>query len=280
MLRSRWFIAVFAPLALVSGSCNKEKPDLEPVVIPSVMVMASDYAFQMPDTIPAGITSFRLMNHGKELHHLTLVRLAEGMTPADLARMQPNAPLPAGLTFEGGPNYSVPGGAIEAVVDLKPGNYAAICAIPSPDGVVHMAKGMVHSFVVVAASDTAKAVASAPEADIVIKLADYSFTPSAPLTAGRHVIRVENNGTQWHELVFVKLEPGKTVEELARYAEKPEGPPPGGPVDGVAPLSPGESNTITVSLTPGEYGFLCFLPDTKDGKPHLVHGMIQQISVK
>jgi uncharacterized cupredoxin-like copper-binding protein len=280
VFRSRSLIALVAPLALVSVSCSKEQPAPEPVAIPSVMVMASDYAFQMPDTLSAGVTSFRLMNHGKEMHHLTLIRLAEGMTVADLAKMQPNAPLPAGLTFEGGPNYSAPGGAIEAVVDLKPGNYAAVCAIPSPDGVMHMAKGMVHPFVVTAASDTAKSMATAPDADIVIKLADYSFTPSTPLNAGRHVIRVENDGTQWHEMVFVKLEPGKTLEDLARYAEKPDGPPPGSPIDGVAPLSPGESNTITVNLTPGEYGFICFLPDTKDGKPHLMHGMIQQISVR
>lgn len=280
MFRSRSLIAVFAPLAALSLSCSKEKPAPEPVAIPSVMVMASDYAFQMPDTIPAGVTSFRLMNHGKEMHHLTLIRLAEGMTVADLAKMQPGAPLPAGVTFAGGPNYSTPGGAIEAVVDLQPGNYAAICAIPSPDGVVHMAKGMVHPFVVTAASDASKAMAAFPDADIVVKLADYSFTPSTPLTAGRHVIRVENNGTQWHEMVFVKLEPGKTLEDISRYVEKPDGPPPASPVEGVAPLSPGESNTITVNLTPGEYGFLCFLPDAKDAKPHLMHGMVQQFSVK
>jgi uncharacterized cupredoxin-like copper-binding protein len=280
VFRARSLIALLAPFALTTLSCSKEQPAAEPVAIPSVMVMASDYAFQMPDTIPAGVTSFRLMNHGKELHHLTLVRLPEGMTVADLGKMQPGGPLPAGMVFEGGPNYSTPGGAIEALVDLKPGNYAAICAIPSPDGVVHMAKGMVHPFVVVAAADPAKAMATAPDPDIVITLADYTFTPSTPITPGRHVIRVENNGTQWHELVFVRLEPGKTVEDLAKYAEKPEGPPPGGPIDGVAPLSPGESNTVTVDLTAGDYGFICFLPDAKDGKPHLMHGMVQQFTVK
>jgi uncharacterized cupredoxin-like copper-binding protein len=269
-----------APLALVTASCSKEQPTPEPAAIPSVMVMANDYSFQMPDTLAAGVTSFRLMNHGQELHHLTLVRLPTGMTVADLGKMQPTGPLPEGVMFVGGPNYAAPGGAIEAVVDLKPGNYAAICAIPSPDGVVHMAKGMVHPFVVTDAADSTKSVAAVPDADIVIKLADYSFTPSTPITAGRHVIRVENDGTQWHEMVFVKLEPGKTVEDLARYAEKPEGPPPGGPIDGVAPLSPGESNTVTVNLTPGDYGFICFLPDAKDGKPHLIHGMVQQFSVK
>lgn len=280
MFRSRSLIAALVPFALASVSCSKETPAPEPVAIPSVMVMAADYSFQMPDTLPAGVTSFRLMNHGKEMHHLTLIRLAEGMTAADLAKMQPGGPLPPGVTLAGGPNYSIPGGAIEAVVDLKPGNYAAICAIPSPDGVVHMAKGMVHPFVVTATADSTKPMASAPEADIVIKLADYSFTPSTPLTAGRHVIRVENNGTQWHEMVFVKLEPGKTLEDLAKWVEKPEGPPPGGPIDGVAPMSPGEWNTVTVNLTPGDYGFLCFLPDVKDGKPHMMHGMAQQFSVK
>ena len=280
MFRSRSFSIVVAPLALVGVSCSKEKPAPEPVAIPSVMVMATDYAFQMPDTLTAGVTSFRLMNHGKEMHHLTLIRLAGGMTAADLAKMQPGGSIPPGVSFIGGPNYSIPGGAVEATVDLKPGNYAAICAIPSPDGVVHMAKGMVYPFVVVAAADSSKPMASAPDADVVIKLADYSFTPSTPLTPGRHVIRVENDGTQWHEMVFVKLEPGKTLEDLAKWVEKPEGPPPGGPVDGVAPVSPGESNTVTVNLTPGDYGFLCFLPDMKDGKPHLMHGMVQQFSVK
>lgn len=280
MFRSRSLLAALAPFALASLSCSKEEPAPEPVAIPSVMVMAADYAFQMPDTLPAGVTSFRLMNHGKELHHLTLIRLPAGMTAADLAKMQPTAPPPEGLVVAGGPNYSVPGGAIEAVVDLKPGNYVAVCQIPSPDGVVHMAKGMVHPFVVIAAADSTKPMAVAPDADIVIKLADYSFTPSTPLTSGRHVIRVENNGTQMHEMVFVKLEPGKTLEDLAKWVEKPEGPPPAGPVEGVAAMSPGEWNTVTVNLTPGEYGFLCFIPDAKDGKPHMMHGMVQQFSVK
>lgn len=261
-------------------ACAREKP-AEPVAIPSVMVMANDYAFQMPDTLIAGVTSFRIMNHGKEAHHLTLVRLPEGMTMADLQKLDFTAPPPAGMVFAGGPNFSAPGGAVEAIVDLKPGHYVALCAIPSPDGVVHMAKGMVREFYVVPAPDAGRqAVATVPEADVTVRLADYSFTASTPLTAGRHVLRVENTGGQWHEMVLVKLETGKTVEDMARWAEKPDGPPPGGPVDGVAPMSPGESNTVTVELTSGDYGFLCFLPDAKDGKPHLMHGMMRQFSVR
>jgi hypothetical protein len=279
VFRSRSWCVRFVPIGLALA-CTKEKP-AEPVAIPSVMVMASDYSFQMPDTLTAGVTSFRIMNHGQEAHHLTLIRLPEGMTMADLQQFNPAAPVPPGMVFAGGPNFSAPGGAVEAIVDLKPGHYVGICAIPSPDGVAHMAKGMVHEFFVVPAPEPAgKAVATLPDADVTVTLSDYSFTASPPLTAGRHVIRVENSGTQWHEMVLVKLEAGKTVQEMARWAEKPEGPPPGSPVDGVAPISPGESNTVSVDLTPGEYGFICFLPDARDGKPHLMHGMIQQFSVK
>jgi hypothetical protein len=33
-------------------------------------------------------------------------------------------------------------------------------------------------------------------------------------------------------------------------------------------------------MTPGNYVMLCFLPDAKDGKPHLDHGMVKEFTVK
>ena len=36
----------------------------------------------------------------------------------------------------------------------------------------------------------------------------------------------------------------------------------------------------TVDLEPGEYALICFIPDDKDGKPHVAHGMISQITVE
>jgi hypothetical protein len=258
-------------------ACRGQEKPAEPVAIPSVMVMASDYAFQMPDTLAAGVTSFRLMNHGQELHHLVLIRLPEGQTIADFQKMNPAAPMPEGMVPKGGPNAAPPGGAVEAVVELQPGRYVAVCMIPSPDGQVHILKGMMKEITVIAAQNPSMAQAPAP--DVTIKLTDYAFETSRPLAAGRQVIRIENAGGQWHELVFVKLGSGKTVGDFAQWAEKPQGPPPAVPLDGVAALGPGEWNTVTVDLAPGDYGFVCFLPDLKDGKPHLVHGMMQQFKV-
>jgi hypothetical protein len=36
---------------------------------------------------------------------------------------------------------------------------------------------------------------------------------------------------------------------------------------------------FTVELTPGNYALLCFLSDSKDGKPHLMHGMAKPVTV-
>ncbi len=260
----------------VLPACGKEAPPEEPVAIPAVMVMATDFAFQMPDTLTAGVTTFRLMNHGQELHHLVLVKLPEGIGLAEFRNLKPGEPPPAGMVFKGGPNAAAPGGTAEATVDLEPGRYAVVCVIPSPDGMPHLVKGMAREITVIAGDNQAKL----PDPDVTMKLADYSFSPSAVLTAGPHVMAIENTASQWHELVLLKLETGKTAQEMLAWLEKPEGPPPGSPLNGVGPLGPGESNVVSVELTPGEYAMICFLPDAKDGKPHFVHGMIQQVSVK
>ena len=164
----------------------------------------------------------------------------------------------------------------ENVVDLTPGNYVMICVIPAPDGTPHVAKGMVRPLTVVPGT----VATAAPNADLTITLSDYAFTPSGPLSSGQHVIRVDNAGEQAHELIMIKLEPGRTIEEYVTWSRKPEGPRPGSPVGGTMAQSRGITNYVIADLTPGEYGFICFIPDTKDGKPHLAHGMIKQFAVQ
>ena len=102
----------------------------------------------------------------------------------------------------------------------------------------------------------------------------------AAVDGGSHTFLVENVGPQPHELVVVKLAPGKTIQDFAAWAESLKGPPPAAPVGGVAGLDKGLTAHFTVDLTPGEYGMICFVPDAKDGKPHLVHGMMKQFKVE
>jgi hypothetical protein len=51
------------------------------------------------------------------------------------------------------------------------------------------------------------------------------------------------------------------------------------PMGGVVFLDKGARGSFDVELTAGDYGFICFVPDTKDGKPHLAHGMMKTIEV-
>lgn len=272
---SRWM--VLAVLTAAACSKKEEAPEAGPpaaVLPPTVHVTATDYAFEAPDSLPAGLTSFHLMNTGKELHHLVLYRLAEGQTKDSLLKGM-GGPIPSTAVMIGGPNPAVPAGSAEATVNLKEGKYVMFCVIPGPDGKPHIMKGMIKELVVTPSS----AVVTEPVADVTIKLNDFAFDIAPALTSGHHVIRVEDSGPQPHELVLVKLEPGKTVEQMAQWSEKLEGPPPGTLLGGVSPMTIGEVNYITVDLTPGEYAMLCFVSDAKDGKPHLMHGMMKQVSV-
>src|SRR5579864_1341751 len=67
-----------------------------------VTVHASDYAFQAPAQIPAGMTTFHLINDGPGIHHITLVRLDSAKSLADLLKvMQHPGPLPAWAVLAG-----------------------------------------------------------------------------------------------------------------------------------------------------------------------------------
>lgn len=244
----------------------------------SVTVTATDFGFDAPATIPAGAVSIHLVNHGKEMHQAQLIKLEDGKTVADLAKALKNPGPPASwIKFVGGPNGIAPGQEAVALSELAPGSYAYLCFIPSSDGVMHAAKGMVRPFEVTAAPS---ASAQAPAPDVTIKLTDYAFESSRPLTAGRHTILVENAGPQPHELVLLKLAPGKKTEDFGKWAETGmKGPPPAMPIGGVTFLDKGARGFFTAELASGDYGFICFVPDAKDGKPHLAHGMMHTITV-
>jgi hypothetical protein len=247
---------------------------------PVVEVHAKDFSFSGPKTVKSGPVTFRLVNDGKELHHLTVIKLAKGKTMADFdAAMKKQGPPPGWISEVGGPNAAVPGGSIEATLALEPGTYALVCFIPSPGSPTpHMAKGMVSSITVLPEANGA----TMPVADVTVTLRDYAFGISKPFTAGKHVVKVVNAASQPHEIVFVKLAPGKTMKDFQNWAERDamKGAPPGAPVPGMAAIAKGHTASFPVDLAAGSYGMICFAPDAKDGKSHSEHGMITHFEVK
>ena len=242
-----------------------------------VTFTAKEFSFEGPDTIPAGLTMFHLNAAGQELHHLQLIKLEEGKTYADLeAAMKAKGPPPAWMHVYGGVNPPAPGGMAIATQTMEPGNYAVVCFVEGPDHVPHLAKGMMKPLTVAA---TPNANMTEPTADVTMTLNDYSFTLSKPLAAGRQMIKVENAASQPHEIVLIQLAPGKTIQDVAKWVADMKGPPPGKPIGGIPGFTKGKNAYFEVSLEPGDYGMICFVPDAKDGKPHFEHGMMQQIKV-
>jgi hypothetical protein len=242
-----------------------------------VSFTAKEFSFEGPDTIPAGLTMFHLTDAGQELHHVQLIKLEEGKTFADYeaAVKDMKGPPPTWMVPYGGVNPPPPGGTTMATQVMEPGNYAVVCFVESADHVPHLAKGMMRSLTVTPSSNPT----TEPNADVTLTLSDYTFALSKPLVAGKQMIKVENAASQPHEVVLVQLAPGKTIEDLGKWVFDMKGPPPGKPIGGIPAFIPGKRAFFEADLTPGDYGMICFVPDAKDGKPHVQHGMTTQFKV-
>lgn len=135
------------------------------VTVPSATVSApvvtgtitmSDFTFEMPATLPAGRILYRVVNQGPQTHEWNLIQLAPGKTVADAKAFfdpPPSGPPPGPPPGKpiGGMNGLSKGLAGIAVLDLAPGEYAAMCIIPdqsSPDHAPHLHLGMIKGFTV------------------------------------------------------------------------------------------------------------------------------------
>jgi uncharacterized cupredoxin-like copper-binding protein len=273
LLRISGLLAVFGTLA------SHDTSSRVPATTPVITVHAKDYSFVAPKTIKSGTSTWRLVNDGKELHHLAIVKLDAGKTAADYTAFMKNpGPPPKWAHDVGGPNPALPGGSVDATLTLEPGNYLVMCFINSPgDPAPHVMKGMISQVTVL----SEKTDGVEPVTDVTIHTNDYTFTVSNTLTAGHHVIGVVNDAAQSHEVVFVELPPGKTIQDVSNWVVRDlmKGPPPGNPIGGMAAMEKGRTGIFPIDLKPGRYGLICFIPDARDGKAHSTKGMVKEFTI-
>jgi hypothetical protein len=107
---------------------------------------------------------------------------------------------------------------------------------------------------------------------------DFSFDAPDVIPAGLTEFRFTNKGPSLHHMQILKLEGGKTVDDLRAALANP-GPPPawvkvvGGPN---AP-APGLESNATLMLEPGNYALICFVDI--GGPPHFMKGMVRALRV-
>lgn len=265
-------------LAAFVASCDRTPPPpAAQTQANSLRIVASDFSYVSPDTVAAGLTNIVMVNHGKEPHQASIFRVDSGKTMDDVQKaMKMTSAIPGWMVFTGSPNGAEPGDSSNTMATMTAGNYIVICFFTGADGKPHMEKGMVKPLVV----KPAGSAMALPNADITVTTKDYAFEVSPAITAGTHTIRLVNAGPQLHEITLVKMAPGKTMKDAQAWmAAGMKGMPPFTSFGGIAGLTVGQAANFTATFTPGDYVMLCFVPDSKDGKPHLAHGMVMPFKV-
>lgn len=257
------------------------KPAAAAATPPVVDIMASDFAFDAPDTLPAGVVTVRLMNHGQELHHAQFVRLNDDVSfPELLAALQAEGDGALRLTtLAGGPGALDPSKMTEVTLNLTPGTYALACFISSPDGIPHLAKGMLKPLTVTPA-DASSATLASPSSAGTLTMRDFAFDLPSTLPAGPTTFTVVNDGPQLHEMNILKLAPGATASDVLAWQPDLGTPPPFEAVGGMNGLSQGITGDMTLDLAPGTYVAICNIPDPASGVAHSQLGMIREFTVQ
>ncbi len=137
--------AVF-PVLLTLGSCTPSPP-----LLTHVRIIAHDYAFEFPATLPPGRTAFRLVNQGTVLHEVQLYRFRRGISRDSALRMLVTNQIPdSAVDVDGGVLIAGPADSTvqELLAPLRPGDvYALECAFRNaPNQPKHRDIGMVAAF--------------------------------------------------------------------------------------------------------------------------------------
>jgi hypothetical protein len=127
-----------------------------------------------------------------------------------------------------------------------------------------------------------------PDADGTVTAAEYSFS-SDGLPSGENTIELDNSGAQWHHFIASELKEGATIEQAKTYLQSEGqggGPSPftndldaGNAIESTV-LEGGTSQQLEVNLQPGRYAFFCFIGDKQGGPPHVVKGMVSEVTVE
>lgn len=128
----------------VRGEAQADAPDAD------VEVNMMEFAFTMPQEVSSGEQLWRVTNSGKQMHHMVIFRLNEGVTLDDMR---------AWLDSEDGPppgeqaayiGILSPGFSADYTLDLTPGHYVGICFMPDhrgdATGQPHFMLGMIQEF--------------------------------------------------------------------------------------------------------------------------------------
>jgi len=274
----RQFLCLTVRVSLTAAFCA-EVVVAAPTLPDVVTFSAFEHRFDGPDQLPAGQTTVRLKNRGKEAHQLQFLKLEEGKSPADLAAALKTGSqsVPSWAKHMGGPNGVAPGHASEATLYLEPGSYVIICGMPGKKHQTHAALGMQKALRVLDTRPPPPEFAG----HFHMAMFEYEYVVVQPLQKGRHTFYVINRGSLSHQASVIRLNPGASAQDVLRALDQ-ENPSrlPGTLIGGMSGLEPGGDGTFTAELTPGRYAIMCLFSNAHASDSHAAKGMVMNFTIE
>jgi hypothetical protein len=243
-----------------------------------VHVTVRAHALAAPDTTASGWTRLRVDETGGA-HVVVVFRVPATTTaaqlPALLAALDTAAATPKPLVALGGPEIGAPG---EVVVRLAAGRYLLGCVLRDEAGHRHAAGGEARLLTVVDRPSGARgAPTPAPVATRDVRMVDFAYVGADRWKAGRHMLRVRNDGPQDHQLRLARLRVGSTISQWMAASD-----PAAHATDvvGLARLGAGHVAYLPATLPRGDYVAYCLVPDARTRQPHAASGMVRLIHVE
>jgi hypothetical protein len=288
-MRTPWIFSILMVILVLMVSACQNLPsnvaEAAPAKLNEATFIASEYAYQGPESIPGGWSHLTLDNQGKLAHDLILVKLGEGKTTNDVMDALAAEGPPEWAEFYGNITAE-PGQKAAYTVKLVPGNYAILSFGQAEDGPPDAAQGMLAALKV-GEPQAEVNEAELPQAKAEINLVDFSYVIKGELAAGEQTIRINNTGKEMHELVIYRLKDGATLADFQAALDKEMNGEEVSPADmpaeeaGATFISPGVSTYVNLDLEAGNYIFICHLPSpAHEMQSHFALGMLQQVKVQ
>lgn len=128
--------------------------------------------------------------------------------------------------------------------------------------------------------------------ELDVEMIDYAYKVNGAIQSGLVTINSVNTGQEWHMAAYGRLKPGKTAADLTKALQEQGGGPEGGEQEDPTAefieeemgspghiLQPGQRQSLTVELEPGNYVMMCFIPTEGEGTPHFAKGMVSSFEV-
>lgn len=277
-----------------------------------VEVSIEGLTFSMPDEIPSGWTTFRVVNNSAMVHIAIVEKMPEGFGLVEQqaqvapvfqagkelldsgdanAAQQKFGELPpwfGDIEFIGGTGFVAAQSTARTTVNLQPGTYLLECYVVT-NGIFHSynpepdAYGMVYEFTVT--GEKRESLAPEPTLHVTVSTEGGIEIDEDTVEAGEHTVAVYfADQTVYshflgHDVHLARIDDTTDLDYLARWMNwmNPEGISTPAPVEflgGVNELPADNVGYFTATLTPGQYAWIAEVPDPRQ------KGMLRTFTVE